>query len=64
MDIKPSADVLQAIGSLHAERFAAKPRVAAPAVQAVRQTSAPNTPPQDINPARLYRPGSFLDIFV
>ena len=66
MDIKPSSEVLKALGTLHADRVAAKPPVS-PASQSsparFNRAEAPAKPDMP-RPARSYRPGTFLDIYV
>jgi len=73
MQIKPSADVLQALSSLPADRVAARPKLAPPqaprsklaAAQAPRAVAGQAAPkPPGANPGRSYRPGTFLDIYV
>ena len=66
MDIKPSSEVLKALGTLHADRVAAKPPVS-PANESsaarLKRAEAPAKPDMP-RPARFYRPGTLLDIFV
>jgi hypothetical protein len=79
MQIKPSADVLNAIASLPVNRITVKPKVApaqpvkpASSVQAAKKTdkhsanqaSANQSAGPAINPSRYYRPGTILDIYV
>lgn len=66
MDIKPSGDVLKALGALPTERAAAKPRVAdvrQPERARLKRADAP-AKPELPRQARAYRPGTILDIFV
>lgn len=63
MQIKPSSDVLQALGALPVDRAAARPKVAAArAAPPVQKQLA--VKPADAQPGRNYRPGTFLDIYV
>ncbi|HLF58228.1 MAG TPA: hypothetical protein VI732_01225 [Alphaproteobacteria bacterium] len=63
MQIKPSADVLQALGSLPVDRVPGRPKVAT--AQAARPVPKETAPKQaDVGSSRSYRPGTFLDIFV
>ena len=72
MQIKPSSDVLQALGNLPVERAPARPKPAAvqqlraPAKPAAKQVAPRNSvpAPTDLKPGRNYRPGTFLDIYV
>ena len=66
MDIKPSSEVLKALGTLHADRVAAKPPVSQPEQSNAARLKLAEEPAKLDMPrsARLYRPGTFLDIYV
>jgi hypothetical protein len=64
MQIKPSADLLQALGTMPA---ASAPRPQATNLQPTRTPAAPkmNMPTAaDLKSTRNFRPGTFLDIYV
>ena len=67
MSIKPSADLLHALGTLPADRTAARPNVGRTdaARPAARQFAPKQSMPTqaDIKSGRNYRPGTFLDIY-
>lgn len=66
MDIKPSGEVLKALGAIPLERVAAKPRLAEPhqADQARLKRAEAPAKAEATRPARFYRPGTLLDIYV
>ncbi len=66
MEIKPSGDVLKALGALPMERVAAKPRVAPPEPTKRARLERAEAPvkAEASRPARFYRPGALLDIYV
>lgn len=66
MDIKPSGDVLRALGALNADRVAVKPPVSPPEQSAAARLKRAEAPAKSELPglARFYRPGTFLDIYV
>ncbi len=66
MDIRPSGEVLKALGALHTDRVAAKPRAAEPQGPDAARLKRAEMPAKSESPqpSRSYRPGSFLDIYV